>query len=335
MITKRSWWIAIALITFLCGGGLADTKQVRMPGDMRFSEYTRADSMEWETSSGALADTSFDIPVFRGWPSRPYVVVGEIHHRDPRKEWEEGEIKDAVKGARRVKGDAIIIRLTSERGVGAVTGTVGRGALRGGMGIQGGITALVIRWQTDAEVQARMARDERLRKQLLAEKPNLGINNETAALAIKYLLQTGEGEIAPDFFDRYRQIISRLSPAAPADFSGDWIFKAVIKEKALVSEKEDQYLGIASARADGANLAIVSTEGKVEMSFSGESAKGRLKGQAAVAGFSGEAEGVALEDKISISFHNLTPDGVAQGVVVLQRNRINKADESKSVVKSL
>ena len=126
-VQKRAW-----IESFKFGNSSADTnKPVKMPGDMRFSEYTGADYLEWETSVGALADTTYDLPVYRGWPSRAYAVIGDIRHRDPRKEWNEGEFRDAIKGAKRLHADAIVIKLTSESGVGAITSTIGKGTARG------------------------------------------------------------------------------------------------------------------------------------------------------------------------------------------------------------
>ena len=300
-----------------------------MPGDMRFSEYTGADRFDWETSAGALADTSYDLPVFRSWPSQPYVLIGEIYHKDARKEWQEGEFRDAVKGAKRVGGDAIIIRLTSESGVGALTGGAGGNVAMNKPGFQLRTSALVVRWQTQEEIVARKQRDARLENQLIAESPNLTVSGETATLVIKYLLQSGEGEVSPSFFESYKQIMTTLSPN-DSTLSGEWIFKSVVKEKGLVAEKEDPELGLASVRADDDIVTIVSTKGKIELNFSGQNAKGRLTGQIGIGALSCKAEGVALVDKISISFSTLTPDGTAQGVVVLQRNPKKTETKPKS-----
>ena len=293
-----------------------------MPGDMRFSEYTGADYLEWETSVGALADTSYDLPVYRGWPSRAYAVIGDIRHRDPRKEWHEGEFRDAIKGAKRLHADAIVIKLTSESGVGAITGTIGKGTARGHSAAHYETTALAIRWQTDGEVQKRTQRDESLVKKILIARPNLDVNSQTAALAIKYLLQSGIREDAQDFYAKYEETMTRISPQAVGDLSGEWLFKAVIKKEGIVSESEDQFLGIASVNADGENIAIVSTSGKVEMNFSGQTTKGRLNGQVGIAGISTASQGVAVNDKISLTYQTLTPNGIVQGSVVLQRNRM-------------
>src|SRR5215203_1320646 len=68
--------------------------------------------------------------------------------------------RGAVKGAKLVGGEAVIIRLISESGVGALTGRSGGSAI--GTGLMARTTAQVIRWQTDQEKQARKERDDHL-----------------------------------------------------------------------------------------------------------------------------------------------------------------------------
>src|SRR5688572_28311982 len=99
-----AFWILLCLSSSGVDAKKAATVRI---GAMRFSEYTGHDKLDWETSSGALADTSYDLPVYKSWPSKPYVLLGEIYHLNERQEWREGEIRDAVKGAKKVGGEAI------------------------------------------------------------------------------------------------------------------------------------------------------------------------------------------------------------------------------------
>ena len=123
--------------------------------------------------------------------------------------------------------------------------------------------------------------------------------------------------------------MTRVSPQTVGDLSGEWLFKAIIKKEGIVSESEDQFLGIASVHADGENIAIVSTTGKVELNFSGQNTKGRLNGQVGIAGISTASQGVAVNDKISLTYQTLTPNGIAQGTVILQRNRLTISNDVK------
>jgi len=281
---------------------------------MRFSEYTGYDALDWETSVGALSDTSYKLPVYRGWPSRPYVVVGDVRHQDPRKQWEEGEIRDAVRAAQAVGGDAIIIRHGSESGVQAITGT----ANTGGVYSRSETTGLVVRWQTEAEIQARYKRDQRLLERLKASQPQLLMSEQTGSLAVKYLLRTGVKDSAPEFFPSFLALVKRIHRTNDM-LSGQWLFKAVVKTGGIVSQTERSFMGIATVRVDGESIAIVSVEGETEANFSGQQNSGRLNGQIGIAGISAKAEGVAITEKISVTYQSVTQSGTAQGTFVLQR----------------
>lgn len=112
--------------------------------------------------------------------------------------------------------------------------------------------------------------------------------------------------------------MAKVTAPVNNDLSVSWIFKAIVKAGGIVNANEQQYSGIAAVKADGQDVAIVSIEGKVEMSFSGQNACGRLTGQLGVAGFSVKGDGVALDDKISITYQSPTQSGAVQGNVVLQ-----------------
>lgn len=296
----------------------------KLPGDMRFSEYSGPDAMEWPTSTGALADTSYAVPVFRAWPSKPYVLLGEIRHKKPHKRWEDDELRDAAQAARKRQGEAIIFRRTTEAGVGALTGTLDRGP-RLDQASQWQDSALVIRWQTPLEIQDRQARNARLLRLLTAAKPDLRASEDTATLAIQYLLQTAVRGTASDLYPKFELIMLRIAPPPSGGLAGEWLFKATLSTRSLVDRDEQSYLGLASVRVDGDHLAIVSTEGAVELNFSGQLTNHALSGQLGIGGFPVKAEGVALDDKISLTFQSTTPNGLFQGEVVLQRNRSNSA----------
>jgi hypothetical protein len=299
------------------------TDKAALPGNMRFSEYTGKGVLDWETSQGALADTSFDLPVYKGWPSKPYVVLGEIYHRDERRTWREREMRDAAKGAKKVGGEAIIIRWTSESGVAAFTGSAGITRTTAvDPGLRPRNTALVIRWQTEAEREAARAMDELLMRQSMAKYPGVAWNSSTSDMIRKYLYQLTEGRPfdKESFVQSHAQILNKVTSDRPEDLTGQWVYKGMVKESGLAAEgKENQFLGLATVQVNGGTITIASTDGKTEMNFSGQNDKGRLTGQVGIVGISCKAEGVALEDKISLSFQALTAGGTAQGSVVLQR----------------
>jgi len=298
----------------LCASVEGAEKHGKIPGNMRFSEYTGYDALDWEMSVGALADTSYKLPVYRGWPSKPYAVIGDVRHQDERKQWEEGEFRDAVRAAQAVGGDAMIIRHGSEAGVRAITGA----ASSVGIFAQAQTTALIIRWQTEQEIQARRKRDQSLLEQFKSANPNLEVSEETGGIAVKYLLRSGVQDTSQDFFPRFVELMKKTQHTNDT-LSGQWLFKAVIKTSALVSQSERTYMGLATVRADRESIAIVSVEGETEANFSGQETSGRLSGQIGVAGYSAKAEGVAVGKKISLTFQSVLQSGTVQGTFVLQR----------------
>jgi hypothetical protein len=102
------------------------------------------------------------------------------------------------------------------------------------------------------------------------------------------------------------------------------MFKTMLTERRMAGSNDDSFTGVASVKASGANLVIVSTEGLGEFSFSGVLDQGRLIGQLGLGGYSAKAEGVALDDKISVTFQTTTASGTVQGNVVLQRNPLQR-----------
>jgi hypothetical protein len=330
----RAWsFPRIAALASLVLAGACSTVE-KLPGDMRFSEYSGADASEWPTSTGALADKSYAVPVYRAWPSKPYVVIGEVRHAKPHKHWEDDELRDAAKAASKRGGEAIIFRRTTEAGVAALTGTLERGPLVG-TGVQWQQSALVIRWQTPEETQDRQARNARLLSLLAAAKPDLQCSEDTAKLVIKYLLQTAVRGSVSDLYPNFERIMGRISPAQPGSLAGEWLFKATITIRSLVDSDEQSHLGLAFIRVDGNNLVIVSTEGGVELNFSGQATNSGLTGQLGISGFPVKAEGVALDDKISLTFQSTTPNGVFQGEVILQRNRLKLSPNRQQTLQQL
>ena len=110
---KLIQWIALGVAALFLS---ACSSTPKVDSDMRYSAYAGAGFLEWETSSGSLADTSYSLPVYRGWPNRPYAVIGDVRHKDGRRRWDEDEIKKAVRTAEAQRGEAVIIRLPTSSG---------------------------------------------------------------------------------------------------------------------------------------------------------------------------------------------------------------------------
>lgn len=74
---------------------------------MSFSRYT-GEARAWPTGS-AFTEAVHAVPVYRGWPEKPYDVVGLIQFDNPNVDWNRGDIMQAAKKAREAGGDAIIL----------------------------------------------------------------------------------------------------------------------------------------------------------------------------------------------------------------------------------
>lgn len=281
-----------------------------------YSEYSGA-YREWPNSSESMAETSHELPVYRTWPNKPYEVLGSLRHEDPRKEWRTGEIKDVARQAKKKGGTAIIIRYGSEDGVAAATGFSGDAAF-----VRAQPTALVIRFLSEAEIAERDRRRNALFKDVIRRNPAVGFSEDTGIIAIKYLLQSGIKETAPDFESRFTELMTRVRPTTVGDVSGEWLFKASLKTSSLTASDERSYFGVAAVKHDRTNFVVVSRQGKVEFNFSGSVQGGKVDGQLGIANLSSKADGVLLDQKISITFQSLTGSGTAQGTVVLQRAEI-------------
>jgi hypothetical protein len=74
---------------------------------MSFTRYA-GEPRAWPTGS-AFTDGTFDVPVYRGWPEKPYDVIGLVQFDNPNVDWNRGDMIQAAKKARAAGGDAVIL----------------------------------------------------------------------------------------------------------------------------------------------------------------------------------------------------------------------------------
>jgi hypothetical protein len=315
-----SCWIGAIQLVLVCLAGAATptgTPPGNLYGGMRFSEYVGPAYMEWPISAtGAMKDSTYAVAVYRGWPERPYRVMGDIKHKDPRKTWHDDRIRDAAKSAKNVGADAIIIRLGAEGAVQAVTGAVNPGIV---FSQSSQVTALAIRWLTEAELAERQDLLRAVVTEFKQANPALQANEDALSLLAKHLLQSGIAPRTDDFRRAFAENAQRIMAADGTSLAGGWVFKATVSERRITSTDEQSYMGLALVAERDGVINLVSEAGNVELSFSGSEEKGTLKGTLGIAGYSLAASGVAFAEKISISFSDTTAGGVMRGTVVLQR----------------
>jgi hypothetical protein len=305
---------------------------------IRYSEYTGHDVNSilggaWTTGQGTMAETSYALPVYRGWPERHYAVLGSLSFPDPNKTWDEGIISSAARSAKAHKADAIIIRQGAEFGVSKIADAKGDPLV---VSSSYQTTALAVRWLTQNEISHM----EKLKDDLLARVASVQSlvqpNRTVAQLVLSYLVQTGVDLRSEQSIDKFQAIASRLISHSPESLAGEWIFKTTVSaSSALSSGHERNFFGIANVTEDRDDLTIVSSDGGVEMNFAGNLTNHHVAGQLGIGSVSAKCEGVATPEKISITFQSLTSDGTVRGNIVLQRllpknNQYEKANPSPS-----
>jgi hypothetical protein len=278
---------------------------------MRYSEFAGR-SKVWPVSGGSMAERQYNVPVYRGWPEKPYIVIGSIRFVDPNKYWDDGIIKLAADMAKDKGGDAIIMRAGSEFGVGMTTGAVGDPKVFS----QNQITALAIRWKTDAELAAEAAQIDRLLVSFRQRHSGVSVKRELMVLGAEYVHWLGLDLNSPAAEKSLEDALLEVTKPANADASR-WLFRGTVRASSLTSSATDTVLGIATVSRKGEAITIVSTSEKSEVNFSGSLQEGRVSGQLGFSAgptiISAKAEGVFTESKISLTGQGHTADGTFQG----------------------
>lgn len=288
---------------------------------MRYSQFTGADrpwrAGLWHVGTGTMAETSYAVPVYRGWPEKHYKVLGSVRFEDPRKHWDDGVISMAARAGKKNGGDAIIIRQGAEFGVSKITGVVNLATSLS----QNQTAAFVIRWLTPEEIAKEEADKARFLREYQIEHPNTRGNETVKEILIQYLLRDYPSQVyTKEMATQFAQALESLASKRGDDPSGTWAYKGSVATSSIASMgDEDTLLGLATVKVDGDNIAILSNAGRTEISFQGSLVKGRVQGQIGIASFTSKAEGAALDNKISLSFQAITTDGAVRGSLVLQR----------------
>lgn len=134
-----------------------------------------------------MADSSYALPVYRGWPEKPYSVIGSIQFADPNPVWDDGDTARAARLAKAKKADAIIMRLGAEAGVGAIAGAAADPKVFS----IGQVAALVIKWKPEAEIASERAALQRFLGGFKAKHP--GFAPSTSLLTLGAELVASEG----------------------------------------------------------------------------------------------------------------------------------------------
>ncbi|MSU62295.1 MAG: hypothetical protein EXS31_07850 [Pedosphaera sp.] len=285
---------------------------------MRYSQFTGRNTV-WPTTAGVMAETAYAIPVYRGFPERPYEVIGSVRFENPRKYWDDGVIRMAAHEGKRNGGDAIIFRSGSAVPSSWLDQFTGRPT---GYGEEQ--TALVIKWTPESVINSRKADEERFWANFRQRFPALSDNDQVFQLATSHLIEMGVKPYSPEMEERLSQVLGEIRKQPRETLAGKWLVKGAVQTSSITSSSgAENFFGLATVVTSGTKITMISTAGKAEFNFSGSVEAGQLSG---LLGFGGKAsslsakcDGVALNEKISLTFQKLTDNGTVQGSVTLQR----------------
>lgn len=280
---------------------------------MRFSQYSGT-RRHWATSTEAMAETSFALPVYRTWPDKPYEVLGTLRFENPNQYWDDGVIKAAVAEAKSKAGDAIIIRHGSEFGV---SGNIGS-AEDPMMWRQDQITALVVKWKSKSAVDSETAALRTFKENFRAKYAELCRSAPLFDSAVDYLRWTGVSLDSGPGTEKLKDVLTQIHDTQQGELDGKWLYRCGYSRSRLTSSYSDFFWGVASVTLKDNVLTVVSTSGP-EVNFSGSFDRGRVTGKMGIGSVSINCDGVASKDKTSLSGQGQVADGIFQASLVFQR----------------
>lgn len=261
----------------------------------------------WLVSKGATVETSHAIPVYYGWPERPYRVIGCIHSDEVYASWNTRDTSQAARLARNKGGDAMILRCNAE------TDSVAPPSSAPGRVPFEHIHALVIKWKSQSEVEEASHRLDGLRAYLRRSFPTLRIESkpELWALGLEYVAWLGLDINSQQGAAKLEELLTNFIPTANNSTLNQWLFKATISVRFCgpLPIEETAY-GIAALTQTGEKISIVARPGKVNLNFDGHLAgtnvRGGMKFVSRSHTFTRELDGSMFPGKIQLPATNLS-----------------------------
>ena len=271
----------------------------------------------WPTSKGAVADRSYDVPVFYGWPQRPYHVIGLTQLTSRRHEWKSSEIARAARLAKGFGQDALILRSGGE------WDAIGQAAAVRHIVLPDRTLALAIGWTSQASVDGTSHRLEGFRAYLKRANPALRLEskNDLWELGEEYVAWLGLEIDSQPGTAKLEEALTSLIPPATDSAPSKWLFRGTIRENA--STLETTVWGVATMSRAGENVSIVCADGDTRIAFAGlvkdDGLNGDLSCSEGPANLSAPAEGTLAQDKIVLNVRAQTDAGGARASFVFLR----------------
>ena len=276
----------------------------------RYSQFTG--HQPWPTAAGTMADSSYAVPVYRGWPQRPYTVIGSIQFANPDAYWDDGDTARAARLAKSKNADAIIMRVGAEAGVRSIAGAAADPRV---LSI-GQVAALVIKWKPESEIAAEKAALERFASDFRGKHPGLSLSEPILEWAAEWVDSEGLSLDSATATTNLENVLSEVLTSSGDGKSRKWLFKGSLRSNALTSSYSQVILGVATVTQNGDVISIVSAPGRASVHLSATVKEGRLSGQMGASSghaiYSGKTEGVFSPDQISVSGQAQTAEGLLQ-----------------------
>lgn len=263
----------------------------------------------WPISRDAVAESRDDVPVYHGWPARPYVVTGVYQLPDARSIWNERDTQESAHTAKLEKGDALVILAVGDF---SLPDSIDKAS------------ALVIRWKSNSEIAEESHLLDGLRAYIRRSYPllDLGSKNDLWEMAVEYVTSMGLDVNEAQGSAKLEDIISTMVLDGNSPGTSGWVFKWTSHTGGR-KRGEFYIYGTAKLTRTRDEIVILFQNNRLKMAFNGKLKDGELSGKLTLPSGAGKpdeiATGLLLERKIHLNLGNKMADGSSGDSILLLR----------------
>ncbi len=277
----------------------------------RYSSFSN--KQVWPTTKGAVPDTAYMVPVYRGWPERPYRVIGSIPFEKNKGVWGDGDTAQAALTAKSKGGDALIIISTFEMGLEAGKAV----AADTHASAPPKMRVLVIKWKSPGEVDAERKAWEGFQIRFKTAHPGRQATDELLKMSFEYSAYLGLNLDSSAGWARLEEDLNKVAGVSANTPSNQWLFRGTFHVTAVTGSFTETIYGIATMSQSGEKVSIHSDSGEAEIHFNGLTKDGRLSGtieiSAGPVACKAKAEGSLVPNRISLDSRGETADEMVRG----------------------
>lgn len=267
----------------------------------------------WPTTKGAIPDSAYVVPVYRGWPERPYRVIGSIPFEKNKSDWSDKDTAQAALTAKRKSGDGLIISSTLEMGLEAVKAM----AVDTQVFPQPKMTVLVIKWKSQNEVNAEQKTWEGFQTGFKAAHPDRPETDELLKMSVEYSAYLGLNLDSSASWAKLEEDLNKVVGTSDNAVSNHWLFRGTFHVTADTGSFSETIYGIATMSQTGDSVSITSVSGKADIRFNGLTQDGRLSGAMEISAgpvtCKAKAEGSLVPNKVSLDTRGETANELVRG----------------------